>query len=354
LPLAAVAQSVHRLTEQDVVKLLQGQVSPHRVGQRAREQGIDFQVTPQVDSELRRAGATDELIDTLLDLEAKTGQVAVHTAPGAEVYLDDRYTGRASDEGRLLIADVKPGEHTVRISLTGKRAARQAVTVMAGEEAKLEAPLEDARQDAFGSIRVHTSPGAQVGLDGSSRGTADAFGQLVLQGLFDGPHQLSVFAPGKAEFRQNVSVLGGQESRIDATLAPSPGAPVELPKPPSSVPNDLTGTTWEVTLVCWNYGTECYTGPRSQKDLPEKHRQEEHTSLAFGPNGECTMPALSIPCQWVKVGKVVNITQGASKNKITWGLTINGNTMSGSYDGTEYHALYVRIDQRLATLKWRE
>ena len=143
IPAVAAQEVTHRLTKDDVVKLLQGQVSPHRVGQRAREQGIDFQVTPQVDTELRRAGATDELIDTLLNLEAKTGQVAVHTAPGAEVYLDDRFSGRIGDDGRLVIADAKPGDHSIRVTLTGKKDFNQTVTVTAGQESNVEAALQD-------------------------------------------------------------------------------------------------------------------------------------------------------------------------------------------------------------------
>jgi formylglycine-generating enzyme required for sulfatase activity len=72
LPLEpAVQVPHHRLSKEDVLKLLNGQVSPRRVGQRAREQGIDFQVTPEVERELRRAGATDELIATLRELAPK-------------------------------------------------------------------------------------------------------------------------------------------------------------------------------------------------------------------------------------------------------------------------------------------
>jgi formylglycine-generating enzyme required for sulfatase activity len=71
----------HRLSKDDVVKLLKGQVSPHRVGQRARQQGIDFEVTAEVEKELRRAGATDELIATLQEVTPKPLALQVRENP---------------------------------------------------------------------------------------------------------------------------------------------------------------------------------------------------------------------------------------------------------------------------------
>ena len=150
LPLAAVAQSVHRLTEQDVVKLLQGQVSPHRVGQRAREQGIDFQVTPQVEMELRRAGATEELLTTLRAVVPvpQPARILVHTSPQAEVYVDDEYRGRASAEGRLVIGEAKPGAHILRVSLAGKKDFRESLNLPEGQQSSVDAVLSDVEMPA--------------------------------------------------------------------------------------------------------------------------------------------------------------------------------------------------------------
>jgi len=60
-----------------VVKLLKGQVSPRRVGQRARQQGIDFEVTPVVEKELRQAGASDDLIAILRQLAPNPAPIQV-------------------------------------------------------------------------------------------------------------------------------------------------------------------------------------------------------------------------------------------------------------------------------------
>lgn len=75
-PLNARPQNTpHRLSKEDVVKLLSGQVAPHRVAQRAHEQGIDFELTTEVEKELRQLGATDELITMLRQLATMTKPV---------------------------------------------------------------------------------------------------------------------------------------------------------------------------------------------------------------------------------------------------------------------------------------
>jgi serine/threonine protein kinase len=54
-----------RLTEQDVINLLTAGITPDRVGSIADERGINFKMTPQVENDLRSAGATDDLITRL-------------------------------------------------------------------------------------------------------------------------------------------------------------------------------------------------------------------------------------------------------------------------------------------------
>jgi len=69
------------LTKADVVRLLKGEVSPRRVGELARERGINFQITPEIEIDLRQAAsssgdvtsAVGELLETLRTLAAKRG-----------------------------------------------------------------------------------------------------------------------------------------------------------------------------------------------------------------------------------------------------------------------------------------
>lgn len=58
-------------SKDDVVQLLKGSVPSKRVEELARKQGIDFQITPDVETQLRQAGATNELLATLRALAFK-------------------------------------------------------------------------------------------------------------------------------------------------------------------------------------------------------------------------------------------------------------------------------------------
>jgi formylglycine-generating enzyme required for sulfatase activity len=230
------AQSRKPYTKDAIVGMLKGEVAPQRVAVLARQRGIDFQITPEVESELRQAGATDELMAALREVAPqppkypeKPAEIIVQTSPSAEVYVDDQFVGRASPEGRLVIGNAKPGPHNLRASLPGKKEFQQSFTVQAGQESNIEAPLPD----LAGGIRVHTLAGAEVFVDSSSQGMADAAGQLVIQEVAPGSHELRVRAQGKREFRQSVTVQAGQEATIEArleNLGPKPGPVLENPK----------------------------------------------------------------------------------------------------------------------------
>ncbi len=104
------------------------------------------QLLPQVTPKPAKAPAT------------KPAQIVVETSPNAEVYLDDQYTGRASPEGRLVIANPKPGEHDLRVSLAGKKDFQRKITVVAGKEVKILAALLDLGP-AAGTVRENPKDG---------------------------------------------------------------------------------------------------------------------------------------------------------------------------------------------------
>ena len=149
-------------SKEAIVGLLKGEVSPNRVAALARQRGINFPITPEVESELRQAGATDSLLAALRELapappnaSEKIAEIDVQTSPGAEVYLDDQFAGRASPQGRLRVPNPRPGDHTLRVSLSGKRDYEQQVKVTAGETANVQAALADLQsaKPAGGTIR---------------------------------------------------------------------------------------------------------------------------------------------------------------------------------------------------------
>jgi formylglycine-generating enzyme required for sulfatase activity len=70
----------------------------------------------------------------------------VQTSQNAQVYLDDTFKGQVGRKGRLLIDDPKPGDHTLRVSLAGKKDYEQRVTVAAGQVATITATLAEVEQ----------------------------------------------------------------------------------------------------------------------------------------------------------------------------------------------------------------
>jgi Alginate export len=70
------AQKRRPFSEQDIVRLLRGDVTPGRVTELVRERGIDFRVTPEIETELRKAGADDALLALLRKVAPNTSAQA--------------------------------------------------------------------------------------------------------------------------------------------------------------------------------------------------------------------------------------------------------------------------------------
>jgi serine/threonine-protein kinase len=78
--------------------------------------------------------------------QVSPAQIVVQTSTNAQVYLDDTFKGQVGRKGRLVIEDLKAGDHTLRVSLVGKKDYEHGVTVAAGQVATITATLADAEQ----------------------------------------------------------------------------------------------------------------------------------------------------------------------------------------------------------------
>ena len=142
-----LAQKGGKFSETDVVKLLKGAVPPDRVAVLAKNRGISFQVTEDVERLLREAGANDNLVSTLKQLAPKlsTPVLVIHSTPGhAQVYIDDTPTGTTSPEGMLKLPTLTPGDHKVRLALEKFNDYEVVAKLVPGETTTLEAKLEAA------------------------------------------------------------------------------------------------------------------------------------------------------------------------------------------------------------------
>jgi hypothetical protein len=215
------------LNREQVGELIAGGVPSERAAALVKQHGVDFQVDDKYLDTLRVAGADDTLIAALREASAAvTSDLLVETSSNATVYLDGELKGRAGPDGHLQVQKVKPGVHAIKVSLDGKKDFQENVRLTAAQVTTVAVTLGD----LAGSIRVQTLASAEVFLDNSSRGAADTSGQIVIPGIAGGAHELRVTAEGKKEFRQSITVIGGEESRIDAGLAE-----IEEPNPSSKI-----------------------------------------------------------------------------------------------------------------------
>jgi hypothetical protein len=208
------------MNQQQVLQLVAGGVPSERATALVKQRGTDFVADEKYLETLRVAGADEALIAALREASgAIPGELAIVTSSNAEVYLDGALAGRADYRGELEVKKVKPGAHALRITLATKKDFEQIIIVAAGVTNKIAAPLADLP----GRVLVSSTAGAEVYLDGASRGKTDAGGTLALADVAPGSHPLRVTAQGKKDYQQSVSVSAGQESRIQAQLQDLPG-----------------------------------------------------------------------------------------------------------------------------------
>ncbi len=217
------------MTREQVLQLVVAGVPSPRAVTLVKQRGIDFLSDEEYLGTLRVAGADETLVTALRAAgDAVTGVITVVTSPNAEVLLDGELKGRADAQGQLAFKAMM-GTHALKVSLIGKKDFQQTLLLAARQAIKIEARLAD----LTGSIRIRTSAGANISLDNSTRGTADASGESVLAEVSPGAHEVRVSAPRKKDYRQAVTVVAGLETRMEAALGnapPSPGEVRENPK----------------------------------------------------------------------------------------------------------------------------
>ncbi len=211
---AAGAVKPEPLTSQQLLELVSAHLTNQRIAELLKARGIDFEVDDNYVRTLRKAGANDQLIILLREASKKTAEVAVGTAPNAQVFLDGNLQGQANPQGELeFLATLGP--HTLKVSLAGKQDFEQSLTVEGGQPTRVVAPLAD----LAGSLRVKAPSGAAIWLDSSVRGTVDASGELLLGDIPAGAHSLRVTAQGKVDDSRNITIAAGAELPVTVTFA---------------------------------------------------------------------------------------------------------------------------------------
>jgi formylglycine-generating enzyme required for sulfatase activity len=142
--------------------VFKGQTSPQGrliiENQKSGEHILRVTLTGKKDFEQKvslAAGQSSTIAATLADLP---GRVLVRGSPSAGVTLDGSSQGTIGASGELVVTDIAPGSHDLRLSAQGKKDYRQAVAVVAGQETRVEATLEDI-SPAPGTVRENPKDG---------------------------------------------------------------------------------------------------------------------------------------------------------------------------------------------------
>lgn len=165
LPATTCAQNSKKpLSRKDLVGALESGVPPERAAVLVRKYGVSFPLTPDNESALRDAGATDAVISAVREVAPKAPapplpevkQPPTSTPPanpvltieatpgGAQVYIDDELVGTTSSQGRLKLTRLSAGQHHVRLGLEGYRDFDGNVELAVGQQMTFAATLDKA------------------------------------------------------------------------------------------------------------------------------------------------------------------------------------------------------------------
>jgi formylglycine-generating enzyme required for sulfatase activity len=89
---------------------------------------------------------------------ALAGTVVLQTSPGAVVFLEDSSRGTTDARGQLAIPEVAAGSHELPKAAPGKKEYWENITVPAGQEASIDAPLADLGPTP-GAVKVNPKDG---------------------------------------------------------------------------------------------------------------------------------------------------------------------------------------------------
>jgi PEGA domain len=136
-----IARKDEPLKPNEILDLLHHDVPSPRVAELVKQMGVAFTLTPKIEDDLRKAGATQEVIEAIKAAQAPTpseaptptGMLRIISKPGeAQVYVDNVPKGMTSPEGELRLP-LPAGKCQLRVSLPGYESWENPVTLESGE-----------------------------------------------------------------------------------------------------------------------------------------------------------------------------------------------------------------------------
>lgn len=149
-----------------------------------------------------------------LDLRAG----ADRSAEGAEAFIDGVMRGTVPNNFELLA-----GRHQLEVKKAGYKTLSDWIDIGEDERRTRDVSLERA-EVAGGSLMVTSDAGGEVWIDGVRRDNAPA----MITSLSPGDHVVEVRKDGTPPWRQSVTIVSGQQSKVTANLAVDTGSTLRV------------------------------------------------------------------------------------------------------------------------------
>lgn len=159
--------------------------------------------------------AKSRTFNVLLERAIKPATIGVNalTDPhleGATITIDGKASGVVPSK-----ADVPPGRHQIVVSKAGFLPFSQWVEVGEGETVQLSPALKPVPPETGALLLDASVPGAHAAVDGKP--VLEAL-PTVVEGLTAGAHVVDVTAEGAKPWRETVTVVAGQRTKVSATM----------------------------------------------------------------------------------------------------------------------------------------
>lgn len=145
------------------------------------------------------------------------GAIEVKSTPeGAAIYLDGDDT---DEKTNTILADLEPGDYTVKLTLDGHDDYSKDVTVEGGDTVTVEAVLV---ANAFGALQVNSTPeGAAIELDGTATGETTNF---LFDSLAVGSHTLKLTLDLYEDWDSTITIVKDETLTVEVELKMTTGS----------------------------------------------------------------------------------------------------------------------------------
>ncbi|HWQ65488.1 MAG TPA: PEGA domain-containing protein [Methanospirillum sp.] len=149
-----------------------------------------------------------------------SGSLSISSEPGGgAVYVDGVYAGITN----LVVGNIAPGRHEVRITRPGFDDYREWVSLQNKESGSLKVTLVPNTLASGGSVVITTEPpGAAVYLDETFMGTTETGRPLSMTNVSSGTHQIYVSLKNYEDYAAQVIVGPGAMTPVSIRMNPSP------------------------------------------------------------------------------------------------------------------------------------